>query len=31
VAGYWLPRRGQAVTTDYDIVGLALVLGGPAL
>jgi low temperature requirement A protein (LtrA) len=29
--GYWLPRRGQAVTTDYDIVGLALVLGGPAL
>ena len=21
VAGYWLPRRGRAVTTDYDIEG----------
>jgi low temperature requirement protein LtrA len=21
VAGYWLPRRGHAVTTDYDIAG----------
>jgi low temperature requirement A protein (LtrA) len=21
VAGYWLPRRGHAVTTDYDIDG----------
>src|SRR5213596_792004 len=21
VAGYWLPRRGRAATTDYDIEG----------